>query len=330
MKEGKLRFKNTDGKPAFSDILGKLRMRLGIKRSDYRVNPGLYALNSPGAGSPVLVSANYKLSFDVLRAAASDLDAWILVLDTKGINVWCAAGKGTFGTEELIKRVKKSGLSKYLSHKTLILPQLGASGVAAHKVKAKTGFTVKFGPVEAYDLRKYLENGQKCDEAMRTISFPLAERLVLTPVEMVLSWPLLLGSLSLSVLCALISGGLPVFLSLLSLSVLAILTGTLLVPALLPYIPGSSFAWKGWITGLISSVIYLLLAGISSAVFIAGALFLFPAISAFLALNFTGSTTFTSPSGVKKEMLYAIPFCVISAAAGLVFLFYFAFRGFSL
>ena len=79
MKEGKLRFKNTDGKPAFSDILGKLRMRLGIKRSDYRVNPGLYALNSPGAGSPVLVSANYKLSFDVLRAAASDLDAWILI-----------------------------------------------------------------------------------------------------------------------------------------------------------------------------------------------------------------------------------------------------------
>ena len=327
MKEDKLRFKHTDGNPVFSDLLGKIRMRLGINRSDYTVKPGLYALNSPDKASPVLVSANYKYSFDVLRAAAGELNAWILVLDTKGINVWCAAGKGTFGTEELIKRVKKSGLSKYLSHNTLILPQLGASGVAAHKVKAKTGFTVKFGPVEAYDLKKYLENGQRCDEAMRTIKFPLADRLVLAPIEVVLAWPLLLGSVVLAVLCAFISGGLSVFLTLSSLSVLSVLTGTLLVPALLPYIPGSSFAWKGWITGFISAAIYLLLAGVPSALFVAGVFLLFPAISAFLALNFTGSTTFTSPSGVKKEMLYAIPACVIAAAAGIALLLFSAFKG---
>jgi hypothetical protein len=33
-----------------------------------------------------------------------------------------------------------------------------------------------------------------------------------------------------------------------------------------------------------------------------------PALSAFLALNFTGSTTFTSPSGVNREIaLFARP-----------------------
>ncbi len=327
MKEYKLRFKHTDGKPGFSGLLGKIRMRVGMSRSDYTVKPGLYALNSPDKASPVLVSANYKYSFDVLRAAAGELNAWILVLDTKGVNVWCAAGKGTFGTEELIKRINKSGFSKYLSHNTLILPQLGASGVAAHKVKAKTGFTVKFGPVEASDLKKYLENGQKCDEAMRTIKFPLGARLVLAPVEAVLAWPILLGSVVLSVLCAFISGGLSVFLTLLSLSVISVLTGTLLVPTLLPYIPGSSFAWKGWITGLISSAIYLLPSGAPSATFIAGVFLLFPAVSAFLALNFTGSTTFTSPSGVKKEMFYAIPACVISGAVGIALLLFSAFKG---
>jgi len=37
---------------------------------------------------------------------------WILILDTKGVNVWCAAGKGTFGTEELVFRIADECLSK--------------------------------------------------------------------------------------------------------------------------------------------------------------------------------------------------------------------------
>ena len=68
---------------------------------NYKVDPGLYALGAPDADSPVLVSANFKMSFDLLREALPGRNAWILVLDTDGINVWCAAGKGTFGTEEL-------------------------------------------------------------------------------------------------------------------------------------------------------------------------------------------------------------------------------------
>jgi hypothetical protein len=84
------------------DRLGELRVRWGFGRNNYRVRPGLYALGSPDRKSPVLVSANYKLSFDVLRRAMSGRQAWILVLDSDGVNVWCAAGKGTFATEELV------------------------------------------------------------------------------------------------------------------------------------------------------------------------------------------------------------------------------------
>lgn len=67
----------------------------------YTIDPGLYALGNPDESSPVLVTANYKLTFDRLRQSLPKLDAWVLVLDTKGINVWCAAGKGTFGTGEV-------------------------------------------------------------------------------------------------------------------------------------------------------------------------------------------------------------------------------------
>jgi acetyl-CoA decarbonylase/synthase complex subunit gamma len=85
---------------------------------DYSIEPGLYALGAPDRESPVLVSANYKMSFDELRSALPGRDLWILVLDTKGINVWCAAGKGTFGTEELVKRIASSGLSQVVAHRS--------------------------------------------------------------------------------------------------------------------------------------------------------------------------------------------------------------------
>ena len=93
---------------------------------NYRVEPGLYAVGQPDPQSPVLVSANYKLSFDRLRCRLAGLSVWILVIDTNGINVWCAAGKGTFGADEIVRCVESSRLSEVVAHRTLIVPQLGA------------------------------------------------------------------------------------------------------------------------------------------------------------------------------------------------------------
>ena len=116
---------------------------------NYKVDPGLYALGKPDDKAPVVVTANYKMTFDRLREALTGQDLWILVLDTKGINVWCAAGKGTFGTKELIERIESSGLADIVSHRDLILPQLAGPGVSAHVVKKSSGFKVIYGPIRA-------------------------------------------------------------------------------------------------------------------------------------------------------------------------------------
>ena len=112
-----------------------LMVRMGISRMKYKVQPGLYAKGQPTPDSLVMVTANYKLTFDILRKELNDIDAWILVLDTRGINVWCAAGKGTFATASLVRRIKQTKLDQVVSHKKVIVPQLGATGVAAHQVK---------------------------------------------------------------------------------------------------------------------------------------------------------------------------------------------------
>ncbi|MEN6488984.1 MAG: mercury methylation corrinoid protein HgcA, partial [Smithella sp.] len=165
------------------DHWGTIKARWGVDRMNYMVDPGLYALGNPDNNSPVLVTANYKMSFDYLRRELTGRNLWILVLDTKGINVWCAAGHGTFGTEELIRRIAASGLKNIVSHRKLIVPQLGAPGVAAHEVKRFSGFKVHYGPIRAKDLPAYLDSGWEATPAMRIMTFPWKERAVLIPIE---------------------------------------------------------------------------------------------------------------------------------------------------
>ncbi len=304
---------------SFKDKLGGFRVRWGIGRMKYRIYPGLYAMGIPDDDSPVLVTANYKLSFDSLRKHLEGINAWVLVLDTKGVNVWCAAGKGTFGTEELIRRVISVNLPLIVRHRTLILPQLGAPGVAAHVVTGATGFKVVYGPVRAADVPRFLENGMKADSEMRTVSFSLKERLMVIPVELVQSWKIALPALLFHLLSRYPEGNIiswSTFFGFLPY-VGAILVGCVLVPLMLPWIPGRSLAFKGWLAGIITTIIYSLLHWHLSAENIMYLLVL-PAISSFLALNFTGATPFTSLSGVRKEMRFAIPLLICSAVLGIV------------
>lgn len=310
------------------DHMGTLMVRMGIKRNNYKVAPGLYAVGRPHADAPVLVTANYKLSFDHLRKHLSVIDAWLLVLDTRGINVWCAAGKGTFGTQEVIRQVLQTGLAQLVNHRRIILPQLGAPGVSAQNVKKGCGFEVVWGPIRAVDVPAFLAADQKADEAMRRVTFTVAERMTLAPVEISLACkPVLWALLTIFIVSGI---GPHVFSltaawqrSLLAVSgcLAGILAGCILVPLLLPWIPGRAFAIKGSLMGLASAIV-VLAAWYSNAFLSFGSglalILLTTAVASFLAMNFTGTTPFTSPSGVEKEMRKAIPLqiaAVVLAAA---------------
>jgi len=300
------------------DYLGAFKVRWGIGRMNYKVEPELYAVGKPDGDSPVLVSANYKLTFDVLRKNLTGMDCWLLILDTKGVNVWCAAGKGTFGTDELVNRINVTGLSDTVTHRRLILPQLGASGVNANEVTRRTGFSVIYGPVRASDIKLFIEAGCKATKEMREVKFTLRDRLALTPMELVpiakVCLPIMGGLFLTNMFSkkpfdekdAAVFGG-------------AVLAGTVLTPALLPVIPGKAFSLKGWLLGMGWTAGALALFGRfkrGDRLKSAGELLLFPAVSSFAAMNFTGSSTYTSPSGVKKEMRKALPFIVGAAAIG--------------
>lgn len=312
------------------DRFGTLKVRWGIGRRHYSIEPGLYALGRPDEQSPVLVTANYKMSFDKLREALPDRNIWVLVLDTQGINVWCASGKGAFGTTELVGRMKSSGLSQIVSHRKLILPQLSGPGVAAHLVKKLSGFKVIYGPIRATDLPTFLEAGLKATPKMRLKTFTTLERMVLIPMELVLA--LKAGMIVMPILFLLALFGKSgeswtnafnhgVF------SIMAILTailaGAVLTPLLLPWLPGRAFSVKGFSIGCLT-VAALLVFRWNDWVTWAGRLeilawlLFIPAASAYLAMNFTGASTYTSLSGVRREMRWALPLEIGAGIVGLI------------
>lgn len=312
----------------WTDRIGGWKVRWAIGRMRYRVPPGLYAVGSPNDQSPVLVTANYKLTFDRLRSRLGEHNAWVVVLDTKGVNVWCAAAKGTFGTDEVVRQIAGTRVSELVSHNVLVLPQLSAVGVCAREVLERTGFRPVFGPVYATDLPAFLSAGLKTPE-MRFVHFPLRDRLAVVPVEAVQA----AGKLLIVALCffflaglgrdgyslgRLLSVGLPSAVVFLATSLGALVLG----PALLPCLPGRPFALKGLWLGLLFSAALVIgtsltATGIGGRLDLAAWCLIIPAAASFLLMNFTGCTTFTSLSGVRREMKFAVPAQIVAAVAGM-------------
>lgn len=317
-----------ESKLTSSDKFATYKVRWGFGRSRYRVDPGLYAVGNPGDDSLVFVSANYKMSFDRLRSNLVGLNCWIMVLDTRGINVWCAAGKGTFGTDEIVARIKVTGLDKVVSHRKLILPMLGAPGVSAHKVREKSGFHVIYGPVRANDIAAFLKADKKNTPEMRRVKFTFTDRVVLIPNELVqwFKYPLFIAA------CFLLLSGLgPDIYSLKRATTLGIenaafifltyLAGMILMPLLLPWLPGRPFSLKGaWVGIALAGGIGFFAQGTYGFALsdfgMTSWYFIIPAITSFIAMNFTGCSTYTSLSGVKKEMRVAMPIQISFAAIG--------------
>jgi acetyl-CoA decarbonylase/synthase complex subunit gamma len=308
------------------DIFSTIKVRWSVGRMNYTVAPGLYAVGIPDEASDVYVSCNFKLSFDHLRRALHGMNAWVLVLDTKGINVWCAAGKGTFGTKELAFRIKEHQLDKIVNHKKVIVPQLGATGVAAHTVKEETGFRVIYGPVRAEDIPAFVADRYKATPEMREVKFNLWDRMKLIPVELTYGkYYLILIPAVFFILAGLNAHGFSVDSSwnnggkaIVNL-IVAYLAGCVLTPILLPFIPFKRFSLKGLVVGWLMAVLLLYFGFLGTNIFEMISWFLIiGGISSFIAMNFTGSSTFTSLSGVQKEMKLSLPIQICGTALGFI------------
>jgi hypothetical protein len=213
-----------------------------------------------------------------------------------------------------------------VDHRKIIVPQLGAVGVSAHEVKNKTGFKVVYGPVRADDIKAYVQSGYKATAEMRKVNFTLTDRIKLIPVELTYGkYYLILVPAVFFILAGLNSHGYSIDAAWKNggWSVLyligAYFSGCVLTQILLPWIPFKRFSLKGLVTGWIVAAGLLSFRFADASIFEIISWFLMTgALSSFLAMNFTGSSTFTSLSGVQKEMKVSLPLQIGAAGLGLI------------
>ncbi len=238
-----------------------------------KVKPGLYRVGEPDPKSPVLVTGNFELTVRrLVRAIHQKVDVWLLVADSGGINVWCAAGGGYFTSENVIAAVKSTYLDSIVDHHALILPQLCANGVDGWRIRQEIGWGVHWGPVRALDIPTYLASERVKTNAMRWVRFPLKDRLemgtvtlgfyallILIPVFFFwrgLFWPITLSLIGLSYFYAIVHPWLPGkdgLVKSISLTITTIL-GLMLYTTLWGPMPAKSLF--NWTLGLIALAVF--------------------------------------------------------------------------
>jgi len=144
---------------------------------------GLIKIGNPGRHSPVLITGNFHLTVQRVKKSLHGLDVYLLVANSRGINVWCAAAGGHLTNRDVISVLKTSGIEKLVDHRRVILPQLAATGIEGRVIARKTGWKVVWGPVYARDIPEFLQARFQKTPAMSQVKFPLLQRM-----EMAVAW----------------------------------------------------------------------------------------------------------------------------------------------
>ena len=158
-------------------------LQTGLRLVPWPTEPGLREIGKPGPLSPVLVTCNFDFTVRRVMRAMRGNDAWLVVAPSSGINVWCAASGGHLSTHQVVTALKTSGVAERVHHRKAILPQLAATGVIAREVERRSRWQVKFGPVYAKDIPRYLAQHEKKTDDMRHVRFGIRDRL-----EMAVTW----------------------------------------------------------------------------------------------------------------------------------------------
>lgn len=144
---------------------------------------GVLTIGHPDRKSPVFLTCNFHLTVARVSRALQGMDCYLLIANSRGINVWCSATGGLFTNHDVISVLKTSGIEELVDHRRVVLSQLAATGVESQVIQRKTGWKVIWGPVYAKDIPLFVESGFTKSPQMREVEFPLAQR-----VEMAVAW----------------------------------------------------------------------------------------------------------------------------------------------
>lgn len=280
-------------------------------RRTYAVEPGLYYTGSEyDKDSPLLVTANYQLTVFLLARKLGHKNVRLLVIDTDGINVWCAAGKGTFCNDAIFEQLGRydESLLKEGDRLRLVLPKLCFAGVDLPSLR-KAGYDAVIGPVYDKDLPAYLLTEPLEDRDTNRVVFGMRSRLftVVPGLVQLMKYCVIL-------LVAMWLVGQFWSYSIPAVEIIGLVAGLgVLYPVLFPYLPGKWFATKGFWLGVgICFVMSAMAAGglISLGGLIVSSLFTL-AGGMYFGQSYSGNSAVSNMTSIRKETARLLPVYVL-------------------
>ncbi len=123
-----------------------------------QVEPGLYGVGEPKAGSPLIVTTNFSLTYFTVSGEieAGGIPAHLLIVETEGMSVLTAWAAGKFTPAQIAAAVKKLKPEGKLNHRKLIIP--GYVAVLSGDLEEELpDWEILVGPNEAADLPTYFK-----------------------------------------------------------------------------------------------------------------------------------------------------------------------------
>jgi hypothetical protein len=291
-----------------------------FKKKPYTVIPGLYFTGDKyDKKTPLLVTCNFLSTVILLYRRIRPLNVRLIVVDTKGINVWCSSSGGRFSSQEIINKLNMYDRNILTDSQELeiIIPKLSLSGVKLSELR-KNKIRPIIGPILAEDLKQYLNYPPYKDCVEDSVQFGIKSRLyTVVPTMIQFFWYAVLMGLVVFVFNTLFKTGfhwqiMPI--------VMAI---SFFYPILFPWLPGKRFAVKG-ISLAIAFSLYAIYLYMAKIILLPLMLFYVTFIfgtSIFLALSYTGNSSVSNYSKVKKEVIHFLPLSVVSYILTIVFYF---------
>ena len=125
------------------------------------VEAKLYEIGNPGPNSPVLVTANFSLTYFTVEGEVenSKVPAFISVVDTEGLGVLNAYAGDKWSPEKVVSTLEEQKVKERISHSKLIIPGLVA--VFRAEIEEESSWKVSIGPEEASRIPSFLRKEWK-------------------------------------------------------------------------------------------------------------------------------------------------------------------------
>jgi acetyl-CoA decarbonylase/synthase complex subunit gamma len=126
-------------------------------RRPVAVAPGLRVIGTPDENSPLLVTANFALTYFTVESdlQSSGVNCYLMVVDTEGLGVEVSVAGRQLTAEKVAEMLKSSGVEGKVKHRKLLIP--GFAARLKGDIEDATGWELLVGPKDSADVKSFLE-----------------------------------------------------------------------------------------------------------------------------------------------------------------------------